>query len=68
VITQTPKSNSQVVDKSLDLTSAYYQILNSMVATIYRNEDVRQRVESSRMANPNLPKVSWNDVQNAAKQ
>ena len=68
VITQTPKSNSQVVDKSLDLTSAYYQILNSMVATIYRNEDIRQRVESSRMANPNLPKVSWNDVQNAAKQ
>lgn len=68
VINRVPKTDSRVLDKSLDLTNAYYQILNSMVASIYRNEDIRRRVESSRMANPSLPKATWNDILTESKQ
>lgn len=67
-VVQNPKSVRKTVEPSLDLTNAYYSILNSMTSLIYKNEDIRTRVESSRMANPQVPKATWNDVLNQSKQ
>lgn len=68
VVVESPRSVRKTVEPSLDLTNAYYSILNSMSSLIYKNEDIRTRVESSRTANPNVPKATWNDVLNQSKQ
>jgi len=67
-IIDTPAQDSRMLDQSLDLTNAYYTILNALMSQVYRNEDITKRIESSRVADPQIPKVSWNDILNAAKQ
>lgn len=67
-IIDTPAQDSRILDQSLDLTNAYYSVLNSLMSQVYNNADITKRIESSRTANPQIPKVSWNDIQNAAKQ
>jgi len=67
-IFSTDAQDSRELDPSLDLTNAYYSVLNSIMSMIYNNEDITKRVESSRLPNPQVQKVNWNDIQNAAKQ
>jgi hypothetical protein len=68
IVQTTPVVKTQTLDESTDLTEAYYQVLNILRNTRLQNEDIKRRLESSRTANPAIPKATWNDINNAAKQ
>lgn len=68
MITESPITKTQIVDQNTDITELYYETLRNLDAAMLQNQDIKRRLESSRTANPAVPKATWSDINNAAKQ
>lgn len=63
-----PVTKTEIIDPNTDITELYYQTLENLTSIMLQNQDTKRRLESSRTANPAIPKATWNDINNAAKQ